>query len=70
MKSLFAFLLVLASLSIYSQSVTIDGEAIITQMDTDNTLDDVVVRAPDGTLGTRSAQSISSTPSDTTKTLK
>jgi len=51
------------------QSVEIQGEAKITQMTNDNSIDDIVIRKPDGTLGTRSASSLPANDPDTTRNL-
>ena len=52
-----------------SQSVEIQGEAKVTQMTNDDKIDEIVVRKPDGTLATRSAQSLPSSFIDTTRNL-
>lgn len=68
-KLCFIFALSL-SFQLLAQNVEIQGSAKITQMDQDNTQQDLVVRQPDGTLGTRSISSLpSNTPIDTTKNL-
>lgn len=52
-----------------SQTVEIQGQAKISQMGNDNTIDDIVIRKPDGTLGTRSASSLPVNNPDTTRNL-
>ena len=59
----------ISSFASTAQNVEIQGEAKVTQMTTDNKVDDIVVRKPDGTLATRSAQSLPSSFVDTTRTL-
>ena len=57
------------SYNISSQSVEIQGEAKVTEMTNDNEIDEIVVRKPDGTLATRSAQSLPSSFEDTIRSL-
>jgi len=56
-------------ISINAQTVEIQGEAKVSQMSSDNNVDDIVVRKPDGTLATRSAQSLPSSFEDTIRSL-
>lgn len=52
-----------------AQSVEIQGQAKVTDMSNDNSVDELVVRKSDGTLATRSAQSLPSSFVDTTRSL-
>jgi|GEM_PF-3573786 len=71
-KSIFLAIIsfnMIATASSTAQSVEIQGEAKVTQMPTDNENDQIVVRQSDGTLATRSAQSLPASFQDTTRTL-
>jgi len=62
-------ILLITPLLATSQSVEIQGQARVTNMSNDNSIDDIVVRQPDGTLSTRSAQSLPTSFIDTTRNL-
>ncbi len=57
------------SLHLSAQVVEITGEAKVSTMQQDDTQDNLVVRLPDGTLGTRAAASLPASFIDTTRTL-
>jgi len=64
-----ALLFTLFSVQMFSQSVEILGEAKVSNMSNDNSIDDIVVRKSDGTLATRSAQSLPVSFADTTRNI-
>lgn len=69
LKPTFLLLIILLPTYLLGQTITIEGKLQVTDMDTVNTEDQLVVRNPDGTLATRMAQSLPATV-DTNRTWK
>ena len=64
-------IIIASSIQLSAQQLEVDGELKVTQMSNDNTIEDLVVKKTDGTLGTRSVASLPPPPSpiDTTRNL-
>ena len=69
-KHLSILLILLCPLYVFNQTVEVTGELKITEMDTVNTENHLVVKQPDGTLATRMVASLPPPPADTTRTLE
>lgn len=57
------------TLCLNAQNVEVDGKLKVTTMDPDNSLEQIVVKKPDGELATRMVASLPPPNSDTTRTL-
>lgn len=62
-------LIAISTIRITAQQVEVQGELKVSQMPADNTEENLVTRKSDGTLGTRSVNSLSSPGIDTTRNL-
>jgi len=69
-KHIYILIFLVFPLFVFSQQVEVDGKMKITEMDTINTENHLVVKSPDGTLATRLVSSLPPPAQDTTRTLQ